>query len=212
MPKYLTYRYIYPPRPKNAVSPDELNFWDNGSLVSQPKLNGSNCLIFTNGDKFVVMNRHNQRLTNFRLSDDEVKNLYRGNGGWLILNGEYLNKNKSDETGQSFNHKFVIFDILAFDGDYLVGKTFQERIELLDSLYGQTDSEKEYLYSISTNVYRVKSYINDFKNIFDKLTPIDMIEGLVMKRKTARLEIGTSELNNVKSQLKCRKPTKNYKY
>ncbi len=212
MPKYLTYRYIYPPRPKNAISPDELNFWDNGSLVSQPKLNGSNCLIFTNGDKFVVMNRHNQRLTNFRLTDDEVKNLYRGNGGWLILNGEYLNKNKSDETGQSFNHKFVIFDILAFDGEYLVGKTFQERIELLDSLYSQTDSEKEYLYSISTNVYRVKSYINDFKNIFDKLTPIDMIEGLVMKRKNARLEIGTSELNNVKSQLKCRKPTKNYKY
>lgn len=212
MPKYLTYRYIYPPRPKNAISPDELNFWDNGSLVAQPKLNGSNCLIFTNGDKFVVMNRHNQRLTNFRLTDDEVKNLYRGNGGWLILNGEYLNKNKSDETGQSFNHKFVIFDILAFDGEYLVGKTFQERIELLDSLYSQTDSEKEYLYSISTNVYRVKSYINDFKNIFDKLTPIDMIEGLVMKRKNARLEIGTSELNNVKSQLKCRKPTKNYKY
>ncbi len=212
MPKYLTYRYIYPPRPKNAISPDELDFWDNGSLVSQPKLNGSNCLIFTNGDKFVVMNRHNQRLTNFRLTDDEVKNLYRGNGGWLILNGEYLNKNKSDETGQSFNHKFVIFDILAFDGEYLVGKTFQERIELLDSLYSQTDSEKEYLYLISTNVYRVKSYINDFKNIFDKLTPIDMIEGLVMKRKNARLEIGTSELNNVKSQLKCRKPTKNYKY
>ncbi len=212
MPKYLTYRYIYPPRPKNAISPDELDFWDNGSLVSQPKLNGSNCLIFTNGDKFVVMNRHNQRLTNFRLSDDEVKNLYRGNGGWLILNGEYLNKNKSDETGQSFNHKFVIFDILAFDGDYLVGKTFQERIELLDSLYGQTDSEKEYLYTVSTNVYRVKSYEVGFKKLFDKLTPIDMIEGLVMKRKTARLEIGTSELNNVKSQLKCRKPTKNYKY
>ena len=212
MPKYVTYRYIYPPRPKNAISPDELNFWDNESLIAQPKLNGSNCLIFTNGDKFVVMNRHNQRLTNFRLTDSEVKELYRGNGGWLVLNGEYLNKNKSDETGQSFNHKFVIFDILAYDGDYLVGQSFQQRIELLDSLYGQTDSEKEYLYSISTNVYRVKSYVNDFKNIFDKLTPIDMIEGLVMKRKTARLEIGTSELNNVKSQLKCRKPTKNYKY
>lgn len=212
MPKYVTYRYIYPPRPKNAISPDELNFWDNESLLAQPKLNGSNCLIFTNGDKFIVMNRHNQRLTNFRLTDDEVKNLYRGNGGWLILNGEYLNKNKSDETGQPFNHKFVIFDILAFDSDYLVGKTFSERVEILDGLYGTLESEKEYLYSISTNVYRVKSYYNGFKQLFDKLTPIDMIEGLVMKRKSARLEIGTSELNNVKSQLKCRKPTKNYKY
>ena len=212
MPKYINYRYIFPPRPKNAISPDDLNFWDNGTLICQPKLNGSNCLIFTNGQKIIVMNRHGQRLTNFQLSDAEVKNLYRGNGGWMILNGEYLNKSKSDEKGQVFNHKFVIFDILAIDGEYMVGKTFEERVQLLDSLYGQVDSEKEYLYKITDNVYRVKSYENGFKDLFDKLTPIDMIEGLVMKRKNARLEIGTSELNNVKSQLKCRKATKNYKY
>lgn len=212
MPKYLTYRYLYPPRPKNAISPDDLNFWDNGTLICQPKLNGSNCLIFTNGVKVIVMNRHNQRLTNFQLSDDEVKNLYRGNGGWLILNGEYLNKSKMDETGQPFNHKFVIFDILCFDGDYLVGKTFEERINLLDTLYDKNQSEKEYLYNISTNVYRVKSYRNGFKDFFDKYTPIDMIEGVVLKRANARLEVGASEQNNVKSQLKSRKATKNYKY
>ena len=212
MPKYVTYRYIYPPRPKNAISPDELNFWDNESLISQPKLNGSNCLIFTNGDKFVVMNRHNQRLTNFRLTDSEVKELYRGNGGWLILNGEYLNKNKMDETSQPFNHKFVIFDILAFDGDYLVGKTFEERVQLLDNLYDQRNCEKEYLFGISENVYRVKSYLTGFNELYNKLTPIDMIEGLVMKRRNARLEVGSSEMNNVKSQIKCRKATKNYKY
>ena len=212
MPKYINYRYIYPPRPKNAISPEDLIFWDNGSLLAQPKLNGSNCLIFTNGVKTIVMNRHNQRLTNFRLTDDEIKSLYRGDGGWLILNGEYLNKNKMDETGQSFNHKFVIFDILCYDGDYLVGKTFEERVELLDVLFGQNESEKDYLYSVSTNVYRVKSYINGFSDLFNKLTPIDMIEGLVMKRKNARLELGSSEMNNVKSQIKCRKATKNYKY
>ena len=211
MAKYLNYRYIFPPRPKNAIPDTELNFWDNGSLIAQPKLNGSNCVIFTNGVKTIVMNRHNQRLTNFNLSDNEIKDIYRGNG-WMILNGEYMNKSKSDENSQVFNHKFVIFDILAFEGEYLVGKTFEERIKLLDELYGQVDSEKEYLYSVTTNVYRVKSYLVDFKDIFDRLTPIDMIEGLVMKRKTARLELGTSENNNTKSQLKCRKATKNYKY
>ena len=212
MSKFITYRYIYPPRPKNAIPDSELDFWDDDSLIAQPKLNGSNCLIFTNGVKSVVMNRHNQRLTNFRLSDEEVKDIYRGSGGWTILNGEYMNKNKSDETRQPFNHKFVIFDILALDGEYLVGKTFQERVQILDDIYGQVDSEKEYLYNITTNVYRVKSYLNGFKDLFDKLTPIDMLEGLVMKRKSARLEMGTSELNNVKSQLKCRKATKNYRY
>jgi len=212
MPKYINYRYLYPPRPKNAISPDDLNFWDSNSLLAQPKLNGSNCLIFTNGVKVVVMNRHNQRLTNFRLTDEEVKSLYRGNGGWMILNGEYLNKSKMDETGQPFNHKFVIFDILCFDGDYLVGKTFEERVQLLDTLYDQINCEKEYLFGISENVYRVKSYLSGFNDLFNKLTPIDMIEGLVMKRKNARLEIGSSEMNNVKSQIKCRKSTKNYKY
>jgi len=211
MAKYLNYRYIFPPRPKNAIPDTELEFWDNGSLITQPKLNGSNCVIFTNGEKTIVMNRHNQRLTNFNISDNEIKDIYRGEG-WMILNGEYMNKSKSDENNQVFNHKFVIFDILGFNGDYLVGKTFEERIQLLDSIYGQVDSEKEYLFKVTENVYLVKSYVGDFKSLYDKLTPIDMIEGLVMKRKNARLELGTSENNNTKSQLKCRKATKNYKY
>jgi hypothetical protein len=211
MAKYLNYRYIFPPRPKNAIPDTELEFWDNGSLIAQPKLNGSNCVIFTNGEKTIVMNRHNQRLTNFNISENEIKDIYRGEG-WMILNGEYMNKSKSDEKNQVFNHKFVIFDILGFNGDYLVGKTFEERIQLLDSIYGQVDSEKEYLFKVTENVYRVKSYVGDFKSLYDKLTPIDMLEGLVMKRKNARLELGTSENNNTKSQLKCRKATKNYKY
>lgn len=211
MAKYLNYRYIFPPRPKNAIPDTELNFWDNGSLVAQPKLNGSNCVIFTNGVKTIVMNRHNQRLTNFNISENEIKDIYRGEG-WMILNGEYMNKSKSDENSQVFNHKFVIFDILAFDGEYLVGKTFEERINLLDKLYGQVESEKEYLFKVTENVYRVKSYLNGFKQFFDTYTPIDMIEGLVLKRKSARLELGTSENNNTKSQLKCRKATRNYKY
>jgi hypothetical protein len=44
------------------------------------------------------------------------------------------------------------------------------------------------------------------------LIKIDMIEGLVLKRKSAKLEIGNTENNNTKSQVKFRKPTKNYKF
>lgn len=210
---YNSFRYIFPPRPKNAIPDSDLNFWDNGSLVAQPKLNGSNCVIFTNGEKLMVMNRHSQYLTNVDIQRQEVLDLFRGEPGkWMVLNGEYLNKSKQDENRQTFNHKLVIFDILVYNSDYLVGKTFQERINLLDELYGQKDSEKSYLYSISNNVYRVKSFENGFKSIYDQLTPIDLIEGLVLKRKNARLEIGNTENNNIKSQLKARKPTKNYKF
>lgn len=210
--KYDNFRYIFPPRPENTIPSDELDFWDNGSLIAQPKLNGSNCVIFTNGVKSFVMNRHNQRMTNFNLTQDEINSLYRGNGGWTVINAEYMNKSKRDETKQFFNHKLVIFDILVYDGEYLVGKTFKERVDLLDELYGQIESEKEFLYKITDNVYRVKSYYKDFKKLYDILVLIDMFEGLVLKRANAKLEIGNTALNNSKSQLKCRKSTKNYKY
>jgi ATP-dependent DNA ligase len=211
--KFENYRYIYPPRPKNAINPDDLTFWDNNSLLAQPKLNGSNTTTYTNGEQVIIMNRHGARLTNFQIPLDEIKSLYRGvRGQWLVINGEYLNKSKQDERGITFNHKLIIFDILVYKSDYLVGQTFQQRVHLLDELYGKNDSEKSYLYSISDNVYRVKSFDTGFKSLFDQLTPIDMIEGLVMKRKNAKLEIGNTENNNTKSQLKARKPTKLYKY
>jgi hypothetical protein len=211
MAQYSKYVYIFPPRPRNAIQSSDLDFWDNNTLLAQPKLNGSNSVIFTNGEKVIVMNRHNGRLTNVQVPMEEILSIYKGKG-WMVLNAEYMNKSKSDETRKVFNHKFVIFDILVLDGDSLVGKTFEERVILLDKLYGTKACEKPYLYGISENIYRVKSYTSNFLELYNDLVEIDMIEGLVMKRRSARLEAGTSELNNVKSQIKCRKPTRNYRY
>jgi ATP-dependent DNA ligase len=210
--KYENYSYIYPPRPLNSIPSDELIYFDNNTLLCQCKLNGSNATIYTNGEKVIVMNRHNQRLTNFQINEAEIKAMYRGNGSWMVINGEYMNKSKSDEKRQVFNHKFVIFDILVLDNDYLVGSTFEQRVLLLDELYGNVPCEKDYLWKASENIYRVKSYTRDFLELYNSLVEIDMIEGLVLKRKGAKLERGNSESNNVRSQIKCRKPTRNYRY
>jgi ATP-dependent DNA ligase len=211
MVSYDSFQYIFPPRPKNAVDPKEIDSWDNGMMIGQPKLNGSNCVIFTNGTEVFVYNRHGQRMTNYDLNKEEVLKLYSGHG-WMVLNGEYLNKSKKDESGDTFNHKLILFDILVYNSQYLLGTSFGERVELLDKLYGVQDSHKPYLFSISENVFRVKTYSSNFKNMFQDLTKIDMIEGLVLKRKSAKLEIGNTENNNTKSQIKFRKSTKNYKY
>ena len=92
--KYLNYRYLFPPRPSNAIPNSELNYHDNGSMVAQVKTDGSNCIIFTNGKSIHVMNRHGSRLTRFQIKDEEILSLYKGSGGWSVLNFEYLNKNK----------------------------------------------------------------------------------------------------------------------
>jgi hypothetical protein len=215
--KYNSFTYIYPCRPSNAIPSDELDFWDkSNSLTAQLKFNGSNTLTFTNGNILKVMGRHNQILSNFEISKDEIiECLYKPlglNGKWLVLNGETLNKSKRDEIGETFNQKLILFDILVFDSTYLVGQTFSERIHLLDDLYGQKNSNKEYLYGISENIYRVKSYESNFKNLYDNYTKIDFIEGLVMKKRNSKLELSTGEKNNWRSQIKCRKPEKNYKF
>ncbi len=208
---YNNYKYIFPPRPQNAMPPKDISRFDNGSLIAQPKMNGSNCLIFTNGEYVNVMNRHGQNLTNFILNKDEVLNLYNGDG-WMVINGEYLNKSKRDENGSIFNHKLIIFDILVHNSKHLVGKTFAERVDLMSEIYGNEECEKEYLYGYSDNVYCVKSYYNGFEQKFNELIKIDVIEGLVCKRKSARLELGTTLTNNTKSQIKFRKKCKSYKF
>ena len=208
MIKYESFQYIFPPRPKNPIQSSDLKMWDNGMMVAQPKLNGSNCTIYMNSEKTYIYNRHGQRLTNFNISNDELRTLYKGKG-WMVLNGEYMNKSKKDSNGEIFNDKFCLFDILVFDSQHLIGSTFENRIQMLNSFYGDGGN---YLNKITPNVFRINSYYTNYEKLYNDLVSIDMVEGLVLKRKSAKLEVGSTENNNVKSQIKVRKPTKNYKY
>jgi ATP-dependent DNA ligase len=209
---YENYRYIFPPRPENAVPHSEIDRYDNGLMLGQAKSNGSNCTIYTNGDVVYAMNRHGQPLTTFRLTKEEViDNLYKcEKGKWLVINGEYMNKSKKDHRGNVFNHKLVVFDILVFNSEHLLGEKHDSRIKLLEKLYGTEESNISFYYKISDNIYLNKSYYGDFSKIYFDIINCDMIEGLVLKRKNAKLEPGTTEKNNNKSMIKFRKPTKNY--
>lgn len=209
--KYDSFHYIYPPRPKNPIPSSELNSWDNGLMMAQPKLNGSNCIIFMNESETHIYNRHGERLSNFKMEAHEIRSLYRGDG-WMVLNGEYLNKSKKDESGGSFNLKLVLFDMLVYKSTYLLGTSFIQRVSMMDDMFGTNPSDKKYLYSVSQNVYWVKTYESGFKTLYDDLTKIDIVEGLVLKRKTGKLQIGNTELNNHNTQIKCRKSTKNYSF
>ena len=142
--------------------------------------------------------------------NNEFLSLYRGNG-WFVLNGEYMNKSKINQKGNVFNQKLVIFDVLVYNGVQTIGMAFNERIELLNKLFISTEYD-DYINKISENVYIVKSFYQNFKNTYEKIVQIDMYEGWVLKKKGSKLKNGLSEKNNTDTQMKFRKPTKNYSY
>jgi ATP-dependent DNA ligase len=146
--------------------------------------------------------------------------MYRGTG-WMVVSGEFLNKNQKGEDGKPFNLKFVIWDILVMNGEYMLGSTFQERMNLLEQLYpcqrmfiGE-DGMKIYKHICCTthkNIYRAPCYEKNFDSIYQSIVDTDLYEGLVLKRKNAKLSFGLTEKNNNDWQIKCRKPTKNYDF
>lgn len=207
--EYNKYKYIYPPRPETKVSPDSVSNFES-LYFAQPKLNGSCMFLTTNGTEIHVKNRHKEDFKNFKLDIEELKKLHRGNG-WMVLCGEYMNKSQRDEHNQVWNQKFVIFDILVYEGKHLLGTTFEERIKLLDRLYGKIEA-KMFMYQVSENVFRVMTGLHSFREIYNEITMYEMYEGLVLKMKNGKLENGVREKNNTKTQIKVRKETKNYTF
>lgn len=221
---YKNFRYIFPPRPENAVPSDSLQQYDNGTYIAQPKLNGDCMLIFTNGAQTIVMDRHKKEFLKTVKMLPTLSKLHRETdtgekNKWMVLVGEHLIKSKKNAEGKVWNEKYVIFDIIAFDGMQLIGKTFQERQDLLEKLYGKEEIAltkdgaytDKFLYATNIeDVFRVKSFRDCFTSIYNDLTKIDMYEGLVLKRADAKLENGSTQRNNTNSQMKFRKPEKNY--
>ena len=226
---YNSFRYIFPPRAENAAHPKEIVNYDNGTYIAETKLNGDCMLVFTNGIETIVMDRHKKEFSKNIKMIETLKKLHRETinenstekNKWIVLVGEHMAKSQTNAKGQVWNDKFVIFDIIVFDGMQLIGKTFLERLELLDKLFGKEEialtatgaySDK-FLYATSVeNVFRVKYFRDCFSAIWEDLIKIGMYEGLVLKRASAKLENGSTQKNNILSQIKFRKPTKNYAY
>lgn len=208
---------IFPPRAEVLTDREHLQQYDNGAYLAQPKLNGACAILQLSGNgESKMWSRHNAILSNVK--DLNFSELYNGNGGEMLLAGEYLNKNKVGQNGP-FNHKFVIWDILKYNGKPLVGSTVMERVDMLNGLYASMSAwvneagqyvQEDYMYRISENIYWVTSYANGFVNLYDNLLKIDLMEGLVLKRLNAKLAPGFNQKNNTDWQIKIRKPTKNY--
>jgi hypothetical protein len=65
---------------------------------------------------------------------------------------------------------------------------------------------------INDDIYIVETFFGDFETIYNDLVSVDMYEGFVLKKLKSKLKNGISQKNNSSSQIKVRKPTKNYDF
>jgi len=210
--------YIFPPRPDVKIPSVDLGKYDNGEYLAQPKYNGSCCVVFLTKTEFKAWNRHKELLSTFKAN---ILPIYRGIGT-MVIAGEYLNKNKIGEFGQDLNHSFVIWDILAYNDEWLIGKTVEERLTLIEVLYpcnrmivtinGVLMSYNHLCCTKIDGIYKAPTYTFGFNELYQDIITTPLYEGLVLKKKLSKLEFGFSAMNNTSWQLKCRKETKNYKF
>jgi ATP-dependent DNA ligase len=149
-------------------------------------------------------------LSLFNLKNSEIRKLHQGKGFDMFV-GEYMNKSKKDEKGRVFNHKFVIFDVIVSKGKHLTNSTYEERLDVLYDMFYLEDYN-DYLYQISDNIFLIKTFDRNFEMLYNKMIKVDMLEGLVLKRKNGKLERGTRQKNNMGWMLKVRHPCNNYTF
>ena len=217
--KYDSFKYFFPPRPEYKCPPDDLDKYDNGEYIASPKYNGTAIVVATNGKECHVYNRHKEKMQ-LLSTFDEIDFRGLSSGKWMVYCGEYLNKGKLGETGVKERYKFIIWDILVYENNYLVGSTTQERLDLLESIYpsqrmrvGETLEMYQHLCCTPLKgIYKSPAYTHNFKSIYEDIIKTDLYEGIVLKKKDAKLSYGLQELNNQDWQIKCRKPNKLYNF
>jgi ATP-dependent DNA ligase len=120
--------------------------------------------------------------------------------GYYLFDGE-LRHNKT----VGVKHKIVLYDVFIFAGELLTGVPFRDRRHILETLtkYGEGDDR---VISIAPQ------YPDNFRAVFDELTPNPEIEGLVLKNLGGKLDLGRKRAANSGWMFKCRKPSNSYHF
>lgn len=204
---------LFPPRPEIAIHPKFIADYDNLTFAGQLKLNGACGILHLHmGSKPLLLERNGlgpmtvqQPLDYWSAFNHKFKS--------AIIVGEYMNKNKKGFDNKPFNHKFVVNEIIALNGLHLIGTSFDDRMAIIDDLMMKPVSTSNYLHQYTPEIYRVSNIESDFSAVFDEYTKIDMVEGLIVKKKKSNLYSCYNKKNlNDTWQFKFRKPTNSYRY
>jgi ATP-dependent DNA ligase len=220
--QYSAFNYIFPPRSTIKINPENIDKYDDGNFVGQVKYNGSNSPVFLDGQgDCKIYNRHGEAVSasKFPKTTIDFRGIHSGSG-YMVVAGELMNKAQAGEDGDKLEG-YVIWDILVYNGKYLIGSTIQERLDLLENLFpmcrmkvcnGELKQFEHLSFTNVEGVYRAPVYTRYFSQLYEDIVCVPAYEGLVLKKLNAKLDFGYSETNNNAWQVKVRKQHKNYQF
>lgn len=201
-------RYIYPPKTKRIIKPSQLSdFEKTNNWIAQRKYNGDRCLIQLTGNEVFLWNRYGKR-QKYQLSPHlklELIALGAPMGGSTWIDGELLHPKVSDT--------IVMFDILQIGGDYLHSSPQEKRLEIIHEFCGSPKFSDSLMgHPIGKHLFLAQNWLNDFISHYDAHIKDDLIEGLILREKGSFLGGWGSSPYEVNWMIRCRKPSKNYRF
>ena len=219
--KYDEYAYLWPPRPDKAIPTTSLQFYEKRGWVAQMKKNGTCTVVFVSPDgEITYKTRHNEDHKRWEPTDKSSAVFKDLPGeGWYVFVVEVLHSKTS-----LVKDTVYIFDIMVAESELLVGKTFTERMDLLQAIFNVRDEYNVVSlgstshYVLNSNAWLAKTITADFKSVWqvaenakpEEGAPID--EGIVLKKPDSILEVPGRQKSNSQWQVKCRISHKNYDF
>jgi ATP-dependent DNA ligase len=208
--------YFYPQVPTliSVTQPLFSQLDKDADTVAELKINGTHLILkrFSSGS-YEFWNRTGEKLQ-YRPSTEVLRNLdalkWEGD---CELDGE-LEHTKV----HSRKHTIMLHDVIIWNGELLTNKTFAERRKILESLFGDMVNvmdvveKRDYGKLKNLTVYPSIQWKRDYKKIYDEYIKFEEVEGLVVKKLSALLRVGTRDCPIVTSMFKVRRPHKNYRF
>lgn len=197
------FKYFYPERP-SLIHIDQIGQYQNEGNICELKRNGSRLQLHyipsSGRSGWQAWNRH-EEIMSYKPNSGiarALKNIRQDLSGYCLFDGE-LRHNKT----KGIQHKIEIFDIFIYNGKLLVGKPFWYRRALLEDIHN--------IHQYSS-IRLAEQYHADFKYVYEYHIPKPEIEGIVIKSKLGKLNLGRNRCLDSKWMWKVRRPSNSYKF
>lgn len=207
--EYLSFKYLYPPRPDYVLTKDRITHYEKEGWAAQYKKNGTCTIIAMSPEgEFHAMNRHAEEHKAWNLTEHIKKVLrhYLPKGHWTVLVGEILHSKTP-----TIKDTIYIHDVIVHLSKQLVGSSFEERQILLEKLLPNGIEHYSH-FEIDPFVWKAKLFRTNIEQEFLSVKDPKIDEGVVLKKLNGKLKPCVKADSNSGWQAKVRYPTKNYQF